>query len=92
MINEAIVANQDGWEDDYGPIPSKVPSYQWYDEVVVLRVLHGGPRIERLLTPGEKRAIVKRGAHLTNEQISERTGAKFSTINQWFKRYGKVDA
>ena len=30
----------DGWEDLYGPVPPKARDNEWYDEVIVLRVLN----------------------------------------------------
>lgn len=86
----AKAAATDGFEDLFGPIPAKVPSYQWYDEAVVLRVLHGGgPTIGRDLTPSEKRAIVKRAGDVSFGDIARRAGASQQAVSQWFKRYGE---
>jgi len=29
----------DGWEDEFGPVPLKVPRHEWYDRVIVERAL-----------------------------------------------------
>lgn len=33
----------DGFEDEFGPVPRKVPDYKWFDEEIVYRVVHGIP-------------------------------------------------
>lgn len=46
----------DGWEDEFGPVPQRVPDVRWFDRVAVLRSLTG-ERETRELTVGEKRGV-----------------------------------
>ena len=33
----------DGWEDEFGPVPIKALDSEWYDQVLVDRILNGEP-------------------------------------------------
>lgn len=33
----------DGWEDEFGPVPIKALDAEWYDQVLVNRILNGEP-------------------------------------------------
>lgn len=57
--NRYLGQPKDGWEDDYGPVPNRVPDKEWYDRVVVLRAL-SAQRTGRWPTPPEWRDIFKR--------------------------------
>ena len=46
----------DGWEDEFGPVPPRVPDTAWVDWVAVQRFVRGED-VGRDLTKGEHRAL-----------------------------------
>lgn len=66
---------EDGWEDEFGPVPLKVPNRDWYDEVIVIRALTKTPTGRRPY-PKEWEEIVRRMPHndITTRDLAEATG------------------
>lgn len=75
---------RDGFEDYYGPAPARVPNSEWYDEVIVIRALNH-QRTGRKPYPLEWQEIFRRESRwegITNETLSEATGANQDTITR----------
>lgn len=68
---------KDGFEDEYGPIPPRVPDRDWFDEVAVDNLIFGGP--SRPLTPREKESFIQRTRAWEVQDVATRLG---STVEQ----------
>lgn len=78
----------DGWEDEFGPVPLRVPQTQWYDEVVVLRLLNGenvGPRRPYRLEWAE---FFKRNKTATFQQTMRATGLTSDGLRDKSQKHG----
>lgn len=51
-----VIVPIDGWEDEFGPCPVKVPPWKWFDRVAVQRSLGSEP-VGRDLTFSERRGV-----------------------------------
>lgn len=69
---------RDGWEDEYGPIPAKIPDREWYDWVAVEAALAGRP--VRKLTPPENREFYRRTMHLPTAVVAELVGLSVGAV------------
>lgn len=77
----------DGWEDEFGPVPLRVPHTKWYDDVVVLRLLNGenpGRRPYRL----EWEAFFKRNKTVTFQQVLQATGLTSEALREKCRDHG----
>lgn len=88
---------EDGWEDEFGPVPPKERDAKWFDQVIVDRALRLQPT-GRKPTPLEIRAIVSQSEFVPffrenmakRIQLAECVGVDFKTVTTWFSRYGSA--
>lgn len=72
-LGRKIHTQTDGFEEEYGPIPKRVPHTRWYDEVIVLRLL-AGQKTGRPPGPLEWIEFFARNRATTFQQVRNATG------------------
>jgi hypothetical protein len=77
----------DGLEDEYGPVPFRVPNIRWYDEVIVLRLL-SGTKTGRKPTTLEWRAFFERNKRTTYREVMNATGLNAAAVQYQSGRHG----
>lgn len=80
-------AKVDGWEDEYGPVPEPVDWHEWFDEVVVLRLLNKEP-VGRRPTPLEWAEFFKRNRFVNCGEAAEVTGLNPEYVGQLSRAHG----
>lgn len=78
----------DGWESDLGPCPPRVPNRDWFDHVIVDRVLHGHTS-GRAPYPLEWAEIFKR-TDKTYHELSNLTGIGWEAVRLRYQRWVKT--
>jgi hypothetical protein len=84
----------DGFEDEFGDKPPLANNADWFDRVIVDRVLFGGRAPGRMVYPLEQKEIVTSTAAslMTMEEIGRRSGVTKDTVSKWYKRYNPIGA
>jgi hypothetical protein len=77
----------DGLEPEYGPVPARVPNTEWYDEVIVIRLLSGIPT-GRYPCRLEWEAFFARNTKATFREVVHATGLKPETVTSISARNG----
>lgn len=79
----------DGWEDEFGPAPRRVMEKDWYDEVVVLRLLNRIP-VGRRPTQLEWEAFFTRNRFVTAQEAARVSGLNSDYLGPLAKKFGYV--
>ncbi len=79
--------NVDGFEDEYGPIPPRVPNNDWIDWVVVVRMLEGVP-VGRYPTKPEWAEFFAKNKTTTFREVLHATGVAPATVAKFARANG----